>query len=90
MNVHIEIAKLRREIAGLKVRIVDLNKALNRQEDDIDWLIEKHAEELSELYTVLWPVVHHVFPNYGKTRAQLDSILKKHKSPKSCKEDPSS
>ena len=80
METH-EIKMLRDEIKSLRDQISDLRAAQeNDRKEAIAAIREVYTsayQYIADIYDYLWPVVHKNFPEYAKTRKQLDAIIKR-------------
>lgn len=85
---------LRQELETLKRQVADLTAAQNNDRAEAikaigaanDAVTEVHAEMcqcLAEIHEVLWPIVHKNFPEFAKTKQQIDAILMRRGATKS-------
>ena len=76
---HYEIKMLRQEIQVLRAQIDDLTKAQNNDREGLGKAInevhKEKCEDVTQIYVLLWPLIHKIFPDFVATTQQIDTIL---------------
>ncbi|WP_145754629.1 hypothetical protein [Nitrospirillum amazonense] len=80
-----ELLKIRNEISELRSQLSDMKAEYDSNFDSVNNLIKEvytnAYQYIADIYDLLMPLVHKIFPQYAASKKQIDAIIKRPPTP---------